>query len=226
VSLETIVLLSGGLDSGVLVARERQRSRVQPVYVEVGLAWERAERAMLQTLLAAPIFASGVEPLVSLELTMRDVYSPGHWAIRGTPPAYDTPDEDVYLAGRNVVLLTKAAVLAAARKTSRIALGTLAQNPFPDATPHFFEAMARALSLGLNHPLEIVTPFAALHKEDVIRLGDQLGVPLEYTLSCMNPVDDVLPVHCGLCSKCRERRDAFARAAVDDRTLYANPVPR
>jgi 7-cyano-7-deazaguanine synthase in queuosine biosynthesis len=29
-----------------------------------------------------------------------------------------------------------------------------------------------------------------------------------------------------LCSKCRERRDAFATAGVEDRTLYANPVPR
>jgi 7-cyano-7-deazaguanine synthase in queuosine biosynthesis len=37
--------------------------------------------------------------------------------------------------------------------------------------------------------------------------------------------DDV-PVHCGLCSKCRERREAFQAAAVEDRTAYAHPVPR
>ena len=43
---------------------------------------------------------------------MRDVYPPTHWAIRGVPPAYDTPDEDVYLTGRNLVLLTKAGVVA------------------------------------------------------------------------------------------------------------------
>ena len=85
---------------------------------------------------------------------MRDVYSPTHWAIRGTPPAYDTPDEDVYLTGRNLVLLTKAGVVAATRNASRIALGPLAGNPFPDATPEFFAAMARALSLGLDHPID------------------------------------------------------------------------
>jgi 7-cyano-7-deazaguanine synthase in queuosine biosynthesis len=28
-------------------------------------------------------------------------------------------------------------------------------------------------------------------------------------------------VHCGACSKCRERRDAFAAAGVPDRTAYA-----
>ena len=56
-------------------------------------------------------------------------------------------------------------------QASRIALGPLAGNPFPDATPEFFAAMARALSLGLDHPIEIATPFAHMHKEDVIRLG-------------------------------------------------------
>jgi 7-cyano-7-deazaguanine synthase len=157
---------------------------------------------------------------------MRDVYSPTHWAVRGTPPAYDTPDEDVYLAGRNIALLAKSAVFAASKKASRVALGTLANNPFPDATPEFFATMSRALSLGLAQPIDVVTPFASMHKEDVIRLGDDLGVPLEHTLSCMNPIEGVVPVHCGLCSKCRERRDAFAAAGVTDRTTYANPVPR
>ena len=221
-----MVLLSGGLDSAVLLAQEAAHARVHPVYVSVGLAWERAELAMLHALLAAPVFSSRLEPLAQLDFSMRDVYAPSHWAIRGVPPAYDTPDEDVYLAGRNVVLLTKAAVLAASRRVTRIALGTLANNPFPDATPHFFAAMSRALSLGLDHRLEIVPPFAGLHKQDVIQLGAQLDVPLELTLSCMNPLDATVPVHCGLCSKCRERRDAFAAAAAEDQTEYAAPPLR
>jgi 7-cyano-7-deazaguanine synthase len=117
-------------------------------------------------------------------------------------------------------------VLAGQLKGSRIVLGTLSDNPFPDATPAFFAAMGQALSLGLHHPIEITTPFATLHKHDVIRLGEDLGVPLELTLSCMNPADGTPPVHCGRCSKCRERRDAFTAAGVVDRTLYASPSPR
>jgi 7-cyano-7-deazaguanine synthase len=181
---------------------------------------------MIQALLASPLFAGRVEPLAIVEFGMRDVYAPTHWAIRGVPPAYDTPDEDVYLAGRNLVLLTKAGVIAAARNLSRIVLGPLADNPFPDATPEFFQSMARTLSLGLNHVIEIDTPFAGLHKDEVIRLGQRLGVPLELTLSCMNPVDAPRPLHCGVCSKCRERRDAFAAAEVIDATAYAFASPR
>ena len=55
------------------------------------------------------------------------------------------------------------------------------------------------------------------------RLGLSLRVPLEHSLSCMSPADDR---HCGLCSKCRERRDAFLEAGVIDPTVYANPSPR
>ena len=140
--MNTLVLLSGGLDSAVLAAHEAQNATVQPVYVSVGLAWEPGELAMIQRLLASPVFAGKVSPLARIEFTMRDVYPATHWAIRGVPPAYDTPDEDVYLAGRNLVLLTKAAGLAIRTGSHRIALGLLAGNPFPDARPEFFSAMA------------------------------------------------------------------------------------
>jgi len=231
--MNTIVLLSGGLDSAVLAAHEAQNARVLPVYVSVGLAWEDAEVAMVERLLASPAYAGKVDPLSRVSFTMRDVYSPAHWAIRGVPPAYDTPDEDVYLAGRNLVLLTKAGVVASKARAHRIALGPLAGNPFPDARPAFFTAMAEAMSLGLDHRIEIATPFLTWEKEDVIRRGVELGVPFEFTLSCMNPVPGSplpapgsMPQHCGLCSKCRERRDAFAAAGVSDPSTYANKSPR
>jgi 7-cyano-7-deazaguanine synthase len=226
----TAVLLSGGLDSAVLAAHEARTARVHPIYVSVGLAWEQAERAILERVLSTPAF-DNVEPLASLTFEMSDIYAPTHWAIRGSPPAYDTPDEDVYLTGRNVVLLTKAAVYCAQHGVHRIAIGPLAGNPFPDATPEFFAAMGAALSLGLAHPIEIAAPFAAMHKADVIKRGVELGVSLEQTLSCMNPVtvserSRERFVHCGVCSKCRERRDAFEEANVIDKTEYASPSPR
>jgi 7-cyano-7-deazaguanine synthase len=218
----TAVLLSAGLDSAVLAAAEARRSRVQPIYVSTGLAWEAEELAALERLRATRPFA-GMDAPATLTFTVRDLYAPTHWALRGEPPAFDTPDEDVYLTGRNVILLTKAGIYCAQQRIERLVLGPLAGNPFPDATPDFFTAMARALSLGLAHPLVVDTPFATLHKHDVIRLGVELGVPLELTLSCMNPKDGA---HCGLCSKCRERRDAFREADVPDPTRYATVPAR
>jgi 7-cyano-7-deazaguanine synthase len=57
-----------------------------------------------------------------------------------------------------------------------------------------------------------------MQKSDVIKLGAELGVSLELTLSCMNPQGGR---HCGQCSKCRERRDAFHDALIADPTSYA-----
>jgi 7-cyano-7-deazaguanine synthase len=219
----TAVLCSGGLDSVVLAADLSRRGPVLPLYVSVGLAWEAAERRALARLAATEAFAGRVLPLVALELAMGDVYGPSHWAITGQPPAYDTPDEDVYLHGRNLILLAKAGTYCAAHGIGLLAIGPLAGNPFPDATPEFFAAMARALSLGLAHDVAVEAPFRTYHKADVIRLGHTLGVPMEISLSCMNPSGDV---HCGLCSKCRERRDAFEEAGVADLTPYAAPSPR
>ena len=215
--LTTAVLISAGLDSVVLAASEARTSRVQPVYVSSGLAWEEEELSALVRVRAVPPLAS-LPPLARLTFTVRDLYPSTHWALTGKPPAFDTPDEDVYLTGRNVILLSKAAIFCAQHRIGRLALGPLAGNPFPDATPEFFAAMARALSLGLAHAIDIATPFAAMDKSEVIRLGVELGVPLELTLSCMNPRGGK---HCGQCSKCRERRDAFHEAGVDDPTSYA-----
>jgi len=208
----TAVLFSGGLDSAVLLARELEgheaQRGTQPIHIRAGLAWEDAEARTIERLLSQPPFAGRVAPIITLTFEMRDVYPQTHWAITGTPPAYDTPDEDVYLQGRNIALISKAAVLCGRLNIQRLALGLLAGNPFPDSTPEFFDVMSRAMSLGLGSPLDVVAPLASMTKEDVIRLGQKLGVPLEFTLSCMNPQPG--DTACGRCSKCRERDHAFS----------------
>jgi 7-cyano-7-deazaguanine synthase len=222
------VLFSAGLDSAVLLAAilaAEPPAAVRAVYVSVGFAWEAEERAMAARLFARPPFAGIVHSLVDLRFDMRDIFPPTHWAVRGEPPAFDTPDEDVFLDGRNVILLSKVAVYvsrefsgrSADSPRTRVLLGSLAGNPFPDATPEFLAAMGRALSLGLQMTLNIDAPFSSMHKAEVIRKGIELGVPLELTLSCMQPKDGL---HCGRCSKCRERRDAFREASVPDPTSY------
>jgi 7-cyano-7-deazaguanine synthase len=210
------VLVSGGVDSAVLVGQAlREGGDVHPVYVRAGMAWENTEHACLERYLGA-IAAASLLPLTTLSLPLDDVYG-AHWSVGGAgAPDYDAPDEAVYLPGRNLVLLTKAGIFCALNAITRIAMGVLAGNPFPDATGDFFVDAQRALSRGLDHPLTIERPFASLHKPDVVRLGSHL--PLELTFSCISPKAEL---HCGDCNKCAERQQGFREAGVPDRTSYA-----
>jgi 7-cyano-7-deazaguanine synthase in queuosine biosynthesis len=225
----TAVLLSGGLDSAVLAAEEAARGEIQPIYVRVGLAWEDAEHAILTRLLATDPLRARVRPLVSLHVDMRDVYATTHWAVQGTPPAYHTPDEDVYLPGRNVVLLGKAGVFCAAARIDRIVLGTLGHNPFPDATPAFRSAMAEALSLGSRIRCHRA-PYADVSGRKWFAAA-RLGVPSTdavvhgpecpegfdsgfgirgsgFIAQSRSTINQSRSLHCGLCSRAA-RHDAF-----------------
>lgn len=218
----TAVLTSGGLDSAVLVATEAQQRPVQPIYVSSGLSWETGELEGLVEFLRTFRAPHPILPVIHTRMPMNDVYPASHWALNGVPPDYDAPDSDVYLVGRNITLLAKASVVCARHAIGRIAVGQLRGNPFPDATPEFFAALARALSLGLAHPLEIAHPFLQRSKADVIRMGAALGVPFASTVSCMRPAG---VAHCGDCNKCRERREAFRAAGVADPTAYVRSNP-
>jgi len=210
------VLVSGGLDSAILTARLAQtESLVQPIYVSTGLAWEPAELHYLRRYLER-IDGGRLRPLKILDQPTADLYA-GHWSVtgRGTPDA-STADEAVYLPGRNPLLLVKPAIWCRLEGIERLALAPLMSNPFPDATPEFFDDFARLMGRATAGQLTIERPFAKLHKRDVMALG--AGLPLEHTFSCIRPVG---LEHCGSCNKCAERQAAFADANLTDPTRYA-----
>ena len=213
---EIVVLASGGVDSAILVADQAANGQVvHPVYIRFGLAWERVEEAHLRRFLDALPDQLGVRPVTVLELPIADVYGT-HWSVSGTDvPDDTTPDEAVYLPGRNLLLLAKTTVWCALHDIGRIALGTLRGNPFTDSSPAFLSGLADMAGLALGHQLEVLTPFADLSKAEVLERGR--GLPLEHTFSCVAPVGDQ---HCQSCNKCAERRKAFADAGIEDRTSY------
>ena len=216
------VLCSGGLDSCVLlIDLARRTGRAVPLFVRAGHPWEDAERAALGRFLDA-VAEPGAAPPRDLALPMGDVYG-AHWSMSGQgAPGWGAPDEAVELRGRNLVLLSKALVAAAIEGWPTVAMGSLAGNPFPDATPHFFAAIAAVGSEALRSSLAVVAPYREFSKSDVIRRGADL--PLELTLSCLRPTPDGR--HCGDCNKCRERVEAFAAANVADRTRYVRSGAR
>jgi 7-cyano-7-deazaguanine synthase len=210
------VLSSGGVDSAVLLHHLADTGEpIHPVFVRQGFRWERAEVLWLERFLEqAP--RPEFRPLEVLVLPLADLYPEDHFGRAGEVPLAGEPDEECYLPGRNVTVLAKAGVFAAVRNLRAVALGPLKSNPFPDATPGFFRRMARVLTEGLDHPLEILAPLLAFTKEEVLLLGKRL--PLQLTFSCMEPAGEL---HCGRCAKCGERRQAFRASGLPDPTRYA-----
>ena len=208
------VLASGGLDSSVLIAKLAADAEVYPIYVRCGFAWEEMELKGLQAFLDA-LDNRNVMPTTVLSAPTSVLYG-DHWSVTGARvPAADEPDENTYLPGRNILLISLAAIWGSTHGVSRIAIGSLGNNPFPDATPEFFETFARVLSMGLGHNVRIEAPLKGSHKEDLIKQFKDL--PLELTLTCMAPKGSQ---HCGQCNKCFERQQAFEKAGVVDRTIY------
>lgn len=210
------VLASGGLDSSVLIAKMAADAPVFPIYVRCGFAWEAMEEKSLQSFLDA-LSNPHVKPITMLSAPAGVLYG-AHWSVTGARvPAADEPDENTYLPGRNILLISLAAIWGSTHGVSRIAIGSLGGNPFPDATPEFFETFAQSLSAGLGHRVQIEAPMRGLHKEDLIKQFKDL--PLDLTLTCMAPIGGR---HCGQCNKCFERQHAFKQAGIVDRTVYVS----
>ena len=217
-----VALMSGGVDSSVMVWRAlEQGAAVQPLFIRQGTLWQASEEAASHRFLDAlrereASHRAALAPLLALQLDLPPQY-PSRWAIdpAAPPPDAATPDEAVDLPGKNLALLTMGAIVAQSIGARRIQIGVLAANPFRDARPEFLDGFAALYELATNHALRIERPLAGLTKEALIAQGR--GLPLELTFSCLRPVGER---HCGRCNKCAERRRAFARAGVEDRTEY------
>lgn len=212
------------MDSCILLANEAKKNVAHPIYVETGIPWEWAEKKMLGHFIDT-LDSPNIKPVTTLSLPVKALYGDAHWTMSGeTVPGYDEPDETVYIPGRNIILITLAAIWCSLNDVHRIVIGSLAGNPFPDATPDFFQSIANANGMGLDHAITVEAPMRNLHKEDILA-ANASSLPLHLTLTCSNPQtgNDAI-IHCADCNKCRERHEAFVDAGIADDTLYAKSL--
>jgi 7-cyano-7-deazaguanine synthase len=213
------LLFSGGLDSSILAGELcRQGHRVQPIYVVSQLFWEADELRSAKKFLKA-IASPPLRELAILQMPAHDLYG-NHWSVTGFDvPDADSPDEAVYLPGRNPLLLLKARMWCQLNGISRLAIGCLGSNPFVDASDEFFVALGTLLDQATDSIVEIIRPMARFSKRQLMQLGREL--PLELTFSCIHPQDGL---HCGQCNKCAERRAAFQLQETGDPTRYSPTI--
>jgi len=216
INYPSAVLVSGGLDSAILLADmvNRKSPMVWPIFIRCGLYWEKIELEYLKRFLST-IKAPNLGELIILDVPVNDLYK-NHWSLTGiNVPDLESPDEAVFLPGRNVLLTTKALLWCNLNQVSSLSLAVLESNPFPDATDSFFLALEQAINESVSGNVKLLKPYSGMHKTEVLKLGR--NAPLEHTFSCINPTNGL---HCGKCNKCAERINGFIQASMKDPTSY------
>jgi len=92
---------------------------------------------------------------------------------------------------------------------------------YPDCREDFMRAMGDAMRLGTYAGIELLRPFIAWNKAQIVAEGVRLGVDFARTWSCYKGGE----WHCGVCGTCVERREAFQQAGVPDPTTYESTPP-
>jgi len=211
-----IILLSGGLDSTVLLYLAKKKG-----YNLRAIIFDYKQRHKKEIEFAKKIARlNGIKYyLINLDLswtrsslTQKNIKIPTNRCLKNkTIPV-------TYVAGRNIIFLSYAASLADSIGATRVFIGAHTQDysGYPDCRPEFIKSMQNSCSKGLgSRQIKLAAPLINMDKKAIIRLGLRLGVPFKYTWSCYQGRD----YPCGKCDSCRFREKAFGDLGIVDPLL-------
>ena len=217
--MKTVLILSGGLDSSVLLGYLKSDGHeVHALSINYGQRHKReldsAKRITnFYNVEHNIIDLSGLKPLLGGSSQTDDVVSVphGHYA-----------EESMKLTvvpNRNMILLSVATAWAISLKAESVsyAAHTGDHTIYPDCREEFVDALEKAITLCDWHEVKILRPFIHRSKAEIAKLGHDLQVPMNLTWSCYEGGT----LHCGQCGTCTERREAFNLAGTIDPTVYS-----
>jgi len=120
--------------------------------------------------------------------------------------------------GRNIIFLSILAGLAWSLDANYIALGIHQGDHaiYADCRSEFYKAMDTALYLGTDRRVELLAPFLAGDKQQILEWGLANDVPYHLTRTCYKDQ----PISCGKCGSCVERLEAFEKVGQKDPVEY------
>jgi 7-cyano-7-deazaguanine synthase len=226
-----VVLVSGGMDSCVCAAVAARDHQAAALHVSYGQRTEARERKAFEGICdrlgirqRMAVRDESLAKIGGSALTDQNIAVPESDARPGAGGVPVT-----YVPFRNAHLLAAAVSWAEALGASKVFIGAVEQDSsgYPDCRPEFYRAYNEVVRWGTKEGsegggIEVVTPLIALRKAEIVRLGVELGAPLDLTWSCYSREDAA----CGACESCVLRRRAFAAAGQRDPIPYAHAVPQ
>lgn len=209
-----LVVLSGGLDSTTVLAHVLdQHEQVAAVGFDYGQQHARELSS------AASIAAHYGVPYQRVSL--QGLFH-GSSLLADDPTAIPRADYDAdsmastVVNGRNLLFASAAVAVAEPGDTIWFGVHGGDHHLYPDCRPEFWN-MLTVLTHAAYETL-LRTPFLLWSKADIAAHAASLNAPIALTWSCYEGGEQ----HCGECGTCRERREAFRLAGVDDPTVYGS----
>ena len=217
-----VVLLSGGMDSAVVLAHLRHEG-----FDCHALSFDYGQRHRVELERAAEVakaLGAASHRVATIDLRIfgasaltADIAVPKG---RDVEHAHDIPV--TYVPARNTIFLAHALAMAESLGARDLGIGVNAidYSGYPDCRPGFVEAFERLANLATRAGVEaaergerwirVHTPLLQLTKAGIIRRGRELGVDLSRTVSCYDPAPTGDP--CGTCDACQLRERGFREA--------------
>lgn len=216
-----VVLVSGGMDSAVVLAIARARG-----FETYALSLRYGQRHSAELDAAARNAASlGAAAHKVVEVDLRSI---GGSALTADIDVPESPGEGIpvtYVPARNTIMLSVALGWAEVLGARDLFCGVNAvdYSGYPDCRPEFIAAFERLANLATKAGVEgggirVHAPLIAMSKADIVIEGLRLGVDFAQTVSCYQA--DAEGLACGRCEACRLRAEGFAKAGAPDSTRY------
>lgn len=226
---DSLVSLSGGLDSTVLLARMIKTFKEFPVSVfdpkkilAVTFCYESKHNPYELAAASRVAHHFGVEhsivnvcsmldPAKASSLLSPDVKIPeGHYqeeSMRST-----------VVPGRNLFFASVLASMAESYGARSIYMGVHSGDHFiyPDCRPEFFWNLYSTILASTDGRVRIMAPLIDMNKISVLQSGLALQAPLHLTRTCYTDQE----IACGKCGSCQERLEAFAHFSLPDPIKY------
>ncbi|MDO8603272.1 MAG: 7-cyano-7-deazaguanine synthase QueC [Candidatus Omnitrophota bacterium] len=204
---KAVVLLSGGMDSAVTLFISRKEG-----YKPYCLTFDYGQRHKKEILFAKKIAQAAKSSCTVLKICLpwkksalldKNIKVPENRKLsskENIPPTY--------VPARNTIFLSFALSYAEAigAKTVFIGANAIDFSGYPDCRPEYYKVFNELFKKATKlKGIKIVAPLLYKTKEDIVKLGKQLGVDFKRTWSCYKGGEKP----CGVCDACRLRSKGF-----------------